>query len=279
MGKLIAFECRKLFRSISFYVCLAVLAVLCFLTVFSTHSMIQIFVNNLEMDMDTALTLAGATFHLNGRGYLLGALPESQITMLLGIITAIFVCADYRGGTIKNIIGRGFSRFQFLIAKFFAMALTALIYCLAAWGIFFASASMFWGPGSGWGLEDGLRLLVQYLLVMAFVSLFVLFSLLFKRTGPAIALNIMGPSPAGTVLTVIDVFFREESKTRFSDFWLTGAFSSSGLKGAASGLGMMTGVLDMGLKQGDLLQCALVGLFYLVLFTGLCFLLVRKQDI
>lgn len=279
MGRIIAFECRKLFRSTSFYVCMAVLAVMCFLTVFSTHSMIKIMVDNLDVDMETAMTLAGATFNLNGRGYLLGGLPDSQILMLLGIITAIIVCADYKGGTVKNIIGRGFSRIQFLIAKFFAVALTALIYCLVAWGVFFVTASAYWGVGKGWGPEDGVRLLVQYLLVMAFVSFFVLFSLLLKRTGPAIAVNILGPGSAGTILSVVDVFFQESSKIRFSDYWLSGALSNSCLRGAVNSLSnLMTGDLDA-FKQPDLLQCALVGLFYLLLFGGLSFLLVRKQDV
>ena len=110
MGKLLRFEFRKLFRQPSLYICLAVTAVLVFLSVYAIYSMEQLVMQDFSsvgsLSPSELAMLAGIT-NASGRGQLLKALTSDNVTMILGIFTALYVCSAYPGKTATNIIGRG----------------------------------------------------------------------------------------------------------------------------------------------------------------------------
>ena len=264
MGRLLRFEIRKLFRQTSFYVCLAVLCALVFLGIFSTYSMIRLAKTNLgvELDLET-LEMFGFDVDLNGRRYLLTALGGNNLTMLLGIFIALYVCSDYVNQTAKNIIGRGYSRTSFVAAKELVTAAGTLIFCLTACGLSFAIATGYWGAGKAWALTDLYRLLVQLLSVLAYAAFFSFFSFLLKKSGGAIAFNIIVPAVLSLVLTIVDIFTTKQ-EFFLSEYWLAYCLEVS---------------TNLDAELAELAHCGIVAAGYLVVFVLLTHLIVGRQDV
>ena len=264
MGKLLQFELRKLFRQVSFYVCLAVLCAVVFIGIFTTYSIIRVTEADIGVDFDTeTLEMFGLGLNLNGRGYLLTALGGNNLTLLLGIFIALFICSDYVNGTAKNVIGRGYARLKFTAAKQAVTALGTLIFCVAACGLSFALATGYWGLGKGWGMKDVTRLLLQLLTILAYAAFFAFFSFLLKKSGAAIALNILVPSVISLIVTLIDVF-TEKKNFFLSEYWLADCLSVS---------------TNLKAEPADLTRCGIVAGVYLVVFVLLTYLVTSRRDV
>ena len=259
MSRLFRFELRKLFRQPSFYICLAVLAGLTFMSIYSTYALSKLFLSEAGIPLDPAALagLGGVTAAEQMRR----ALGSSNVTLILGIFTALFVCSDYTEGTAKNIIGRGYTRSAWLTAKLGTILIAAAVYSAVCLATTFAAGTAFFGLGDikKAGLIPAVP--IQLLLVLAHAVLFALFSLLVRKTGGAIAMNLLVPSVVSLLLTIADVLiFEEESK--LSDYWLSGVLSAASLSG-----------------EGEPLRWLLTGLVYLAGCGALCYVLTSRRDV
>ena len=263
MGRLLHFETRKLFRQTSFYVCLAVLLALVFVGIFSTYSLLRIAQSELGVEMNLADLALFTDSQLNARGYLFSALSGNNFLLLAGIFTALFICSDYVGGTAKNVIGRGFSRASYLNAKLLVCEGGILLYAVCCCAFSFLMATLYFGAGKNWEVRDLVQLLIQFLIVLAYGAFFSFLSLLTKKSGASLALNIMAPVVISTVLGLVDIFV-EKKEIAFSDYWLAGC---------------LTKASNLSTESGDLMQCGIVAAVYLIVFVLLSHLLVRRQDV
>ena len=189
------------------------------------------------------------------------ALGSSNVTLILGIFTALFVCSDYTEGTAKNIIGRGYTRSAWLTAKLGTVLIAAAVHAAVCLAATFAAGTAFFGLGDmkNAGLIPAVP--IQLLLVLAHAVLFAFFSLLVRKTGGAIAMNLLVPSVISLLLTIADVLiFKEES--RLSDYWLPDVLSAASLPGEA-----------------EPLRWLLTGLVYLAGCGALCFALTSRRDV
>lgn len=264
MGRLFRFELRKLSRQTSFYVCLAVLLGVTFLGIFSTWSVMRLTQSQLGVELDLGLLdLFGDSDRFSGRGYLLTALNGNNLTLLLGIFAALFVCSDFTGGTAKNVIGRGYRRTGFTAAKQGVTALGTLAFCLIACGTSFVAGTAYFRLGDKWQAADIRQILIQILVILAYASFFTFISFLFRKSGAAIALNIMAPSVISLILSIIDIF-TEKKEIFLSRYWLADCLSVS---------------TDLSANAADLNRCAAVAGIYLVVFALLTHLVTVKRDV
>lgn len=265
MGRLLRFEFRKLFRQPSLYICLAVTALLTFLSVYALYSVSQAVMEDFSsvqgMSPSEIAMLAGFS-ETSGRGQMLKALSSDNVTLLLGIFTALFICSDYSMRTAKNIIGRGYTRTGWLTAKLAAVSCGCLLFCAAAMAVSYISGTAFWKSGEVQS-RDFVLLLVQLLVIFGYAALFVFWSVLLRSSGGAIALNLVIPLMLGLILTILDYLIFKDTET-LSRYWLADAMSKA------------SNILADG---KDLWHAALLGAAYTAVFTGLSYFVVSRRDV
>ena len=262
MKNLLRFEFRKLFKQPSTYVCLGIAMVLAFLSVYSIYSLYKLFLENNPGATGFSMWM-GSDVVLSGKGMLLTTLGSDNVTLVLAIFIALFICGDYKWKTDKNIIGRGFGRSSWHGSRLAAVVCGSLIICLGALVVAYVAGSLFWQPGGALtGKEIG-RLLLQLFIALAYVTLFFFFSTLIRNTGGAIAINIFFPIFIALVLTILDLaVFKEDNK--LSQYWLSQCMTT-----AANPLAY----------SGDLGRCWFLAGGYILVFTGLSFWINSKRDV
>lgn len=103
MRKLLQFEFRKLRQQKSFYIC-------CFLLI--VFVLLSALLNKIILE-HSADPIQAPT----GTDGITSALASGNITLIIGIFTALFVCEDFTDGIIKNIYAKGYSRNKVYFSK------------------------------------------------------------------------------------------------------------------------------------------------------------------
>ena len=251
MNKLIKFEFRKLFSSISYYVCLAVILVMLFLTmVISKISAEQL--NQLA--------------NFNAVKTTRTALDNSMLSLISGIFLAVFVSQDESLGTIKNIVSRGYSRTKIYFSKYIVSLVSILLYSVIVLLIGF----LFGLCASGVGNIDSsffISIFGGLLVVIGFHALYFMFSTIFNKNGIIITLNIATPLIVKLVLGLLDSFLLGKDIKigfQFGDYWLDGLMSSFNAKT---------------MSAGELFGSIIMTLIYIVLFVTLGLVAYRKKEV
>lgn len=199
MSKLIRFELHKLFRQKSFYICTAVLLAV------NLYSIIFTYDNG---GRSTGLVCLST------------AVCSADFTMLLGIFVALFTCDDYAGGTIRNIISRGFTRTQVYFSKLIALCIAPVLMVLLNWALNYAAGSLYWETGLDAFETDLLYVLgVQLLLVIAEAALFYAISSAIGKTGASVAVCMLLELIVALAIGIVMLIF--EPETMYLDYWLS----------------------------------------------------------
>jgi len=125
--------------------------------------------------------------------YTLFNLSSSMIQILCAIIICIFVGNEFQTGMSRTYIARGCSRVSYYFSKLITIATLTMCYCIFALilsGIFAAI--------NGYGIEFtgkefGILMrsfILQYLTMMSFLSICLMFAFLFRSTGTSIGAGI-----------------------------------------------------------------------------------------
>lgn len=252
MGSLIRFEFDKLFRTKSFYICTAVALSVLILGALAT--------NLLAGEM---LSIDSSPY--SGWYYAANAVEGSNLNLLLGIFTALFICEDNAQNTLKNIIARGFSRTAICTAKYLVSLCAAVIMFLAATLCGFVTGSVLWRVGEE---EGSLRMILMQLLVFcAFHALFFAISEMIAKPGGSIAVNIVLPSVISLTLLLCDTLMHSLLNIKefsLSDYWLsafadTAAFSNP--------------------ETGEAVTAVVGSVIYLALFYFIGVLFARRKEV
>ena len=286
MGNMLKFECRRLFKKPSFYVCLGLCAVFTILTIavsranfndmlkyysssigdeysyYSLENMKETFAKNFSPDM----------LALNNTGI-------SMMSTIMAIFMGIFVCEDRVRGTIKNIYARGYSRTDVFLAKFIVASVTAaliftaitLVAYISGW-IMFATKPFAVEPLKVNGIW--LLILGKFVAILGVTALYFMLSELIGTTGFSIAANIFLPSVASMILYIgLELIyfvaskgdnFNYEAVMKIAEYWIYSL--------ASSGFAEEMKVEDY---VGHL--CASGG--YVILFGFLSWLIARKKQV
>ncbi|WP_195267893.1 ABC transporter permease subunit [Eubacterium sp. 1001713B170207_170306_E7] len=129
----------------------------------------------------------------NANTFIETALGGSVTTILMAVFISLYIGADFRDGTLRNTVSKGFKRRDIYLSKLITvMAATLLLIALVI-----LSAVLFSGICWGFGSLDpqavcllAYRLFLQTLLHLGLASFFVMTAVFIRQTGPAVAVNI-----------------------------------------------------------------------------------------
>lgn len=258
MQRLISFEYRKLFRAKSLYICAAVAAGLSILTVIILYYSTEI-LNDIA---DTRL-VGGNAWELACQSL------SSPLPTLMAIMASLIICTEYVSGTVKNVLSRGYSRAGIYASQVVSSITALVIFCAAAC----AASLILGGSLMEWGTANIACLISQLCVLMGYTGLYCLFSVLIRKTGGSIAVNIFAVQIVGTFFNLADAlfyFFRGRGAagsmfeaTFASNYWLSG---------------LLTRASYFDADASEYLTAALIGLAYAVLFFALGYIAVRRRD-
>lgn len=213
MEKLLKFEYRKLFKSKLFYVCMCISCVVILIGGMS--------VKQTQIDLETGKCVCSLS------EFMLEALSFGLTTYIIGIFTAKFICEDDSFGTLKNIYARGYSRTNVFFAKYIVSLSAVLMIMIAELLV----ALLFGLVNFLVDLNNSkliLCLFGQLVVMVAYHSLFTMVSVCVKKTGGAIAINLIGVSLVTTAVTLVDVYLHYKeivTKFFFSNYWIESLLS------------------------------------------------------
>lgn len=204
MGNMLKFECRRLFKKPSFYVCLGLCAAFIILNIvvmrIAFNEALRYYDSMSNFKERFAEDFSPHMLVLNNVGV-------SMMSTIMAIFMGIFVCEDRVKGTIKNIYARGYSRTDVFLAKFIVANITAILIFAAITLVAYISGLVMFAtkPFEVTPLKvNGVWLLVlgKLVAVLGVTALYFMLSELIGTTGFSIAANIFLPSIASAVLSI-----------------------------------------------------------------------------
>lgn len=270
MGQLFQFEFRKLFRQKSFYICGAVLIGLVLISALTMNLLLELSQSLDQGFMDAngvSISVTGDNEVFTGLYMMLGAIASSNFSIVLAVFISLFVCSDYTNGTLKNVIARGYGRTHIYASKYIASLVAATIYTICCWLTGFLSGTAFWGVGQIAAYSSVSEyisiLLLQLLGVFAYTSLFFFIAALFKKTGGAIAVGVVGPLMLYMGISMFDALIQEKSFT-FADYWLDNCFAE---------------IASTSVPSNVMTRCLVCFIVYIIVFTLCGHIIGRKNEV
>lgn len=216
MSRLLKADLYRLFRSKSFYVCTLVLTLLLCASAYLvdwTYTLQE----NAQVSIQTTNLLQ------DGISYGLWVFSGGDSHIFMAIFIAIFIASEFSHGTMKNIVSKGFPRYQIYLSKLITMTAFTFIMTMIAFLITTIAATLLtgvFGKLTWTYVGQILRMIgVEFLLHTALTSLFVMISMIIRNTGGAVATNIIGVITIGSLIyKMLELLFR--NTIMFSEFGL-----------------------------------------------------------
>lgn len=288
MFSVLRMDIYRLFKTKSFWICGAVLAGMVAFIVFSLWLVstvvigagsgidasfanspgVVIGIEELNSDdvseIQTAMTLYNDTNVIDYLGLM--AIPGELVGVVIAVFIALFMASEFESGFSKNVFSSLKSRRSFFFSKAIIMLIVVAIYLAVA-----SLISIVGGLIAGFALVPsalGDVVLWAALTILTFWALSMLVSLLAwlsKSKTPALIVGIVVASGivGGLIASILNVF---PDISFLKEFML---YSSSASLGG--------GIAAMG--TSEIIRVACVGGGYLVLYSVLSMLVLRKKDI
>lgn len=253
MLNLLRSDFYRLFKSKFFYICTAVAIFLVAISIFAVK---------------WSSDLSGSEMpYTDGISYGLLSFSNGNVQMIIAIITAIYVAAEFSHGTMKNVVSKGFSRVHIYLSRLIAMIVTSyivIILCAVVGTICATIVTGTIGDLTGDYLVDILKLVgIELFLNAAYIAVLILIAMVVKNLGGVIAIDILG------ILTVIPLiyallgvlFHNKIDFTKFSLLFNMAFYYNNEAIGA------------------DYLRSAIVGLVFFAVTTALGIFAFVKSDV
>lgn len=204
---------------------------------------------------------------------------EVEITGILGILTplegdfsyiiisifiTIIVCQDFSTGSIRQIIGKGSRRANYVFAKYIAMILVVAVFMLAASIIDFIAFSMI-GEVGEFSSEVIVQLVIfalgAFSMILGYTAITEFICIVFKKNTITIPLNLLFIF-AGGIVAQLTYYLTENEK--FYRYWLPNMSASFG-------------DFDIAIEEKIIYIAVFLGLA--VVFSSLSAIIFTKRDI
>ena len=204
MKSLIRSDFYKLRKAKSFWVCMILAVALAVFSVLIMDFSVKLMdkVPQQAAQEEAALEESGLNISTDGIPMSSADLNASNMllmqfagttTILISIFVSLFVGGEFSHGTIKNLASKNHTRTQIYLSKIIVSVIAAivmtLLYAVVATGL----GTALWGFGkvdSSFVANACKGIGIEFLLVSAFTAVFVMFSMLIRQSGGAIAANI-----------------------------------------------------------------------------------------
>lgn len=275
MKNLLRFEYRKLFHSVSFYICGGITVLIALLNIFTLKATENI-ADSLMAGLSSVL---GSSY--NGVQLMVTCSGNISYTLLFPIAISIFLCADFTEGTIRNIIGRGYSRTQVFFAKLISGATIATAFYLLGLIVSLILGTIIWGFGS-FSSVSFLSILVQLIGLISFSAMFSLLCFVFRKVGGALTLGIFTDMIFSILCKVIDLSRELSSAINADPYELAINVASGGGSDEFHFVDLLLSQQIMNAttaaEVSELLIPLLAAVGYGVLFVVLGYLAIRKKE-
>ena len=245
MGGLVKMEFRKLMQGKSLYVCLGIVALLIGLpiVVYAADA-----VENIP-------SLAGYLF--------ISSFSEGGIDMLLPILIALLICGDFSSGSIRLIVGRGYSRTKVYCAKFIITISATLFFALFSWCISAVLIFAFFQYAVTLSGRILLILADQVLAMTLIGSISFFVAMLSRRSSIAVAVSLVLPLIGTIFVSLIDTLHKIDN-FRLTDYWVWTFLAE-----------LSTETVE----NEAMLRCALVSIIFIAVIFGAGLLRFRRSDV
>lgn len=207
----------------------------------------------------------------SGKSVILGGVSATDTTFLLGIIISLIVGGSFQNGAMRNATVCGSKRINVYFTFFIETLFLSLVYVVAN----FVIAGVL-SPIVGYGVdftgkEFGIligRMCLQFLCVVAYSSVFLMLSMLIRKSGAAIGLSIGFYIVENLIISAIVVAATFADNVGLLNF--TNAFLSTCLTTASD-----TGALE----AKSILICTFVPIAWIILSSLVSILAFEKRDL
>ena len=222
MKSLIRSDFYKLRKAKSFWVCMILAVALAVFSVLIMDFSVKLMdkVPQQAAQEEAALEESGLNISTDGIPMSSADLNASNMllmqfagttTILISIFVSLFVGGEFSHGTIKNLASKNHTRTQIYLSKIIVSVIAAivmtLLYAVVATGL----GTALWGFGkvdSSFVANACKGIGIEFLLVSAFTAVFVMFSMLIRQSGGAIAAtsDITGKLAARSICVAFGFF-------------------------------------------------------------------------
>jgi len=269
MGRLIAIDFYKIFRTKFFYIIGLVLAALC---VLSSVSFVQAALKNYDM-----VGMTGGTAEFSKAAWRMVFLNFGNMDICLVILATLFLCSEFSFGTMKNIATKGYTREGIYLSKFF-VSLSCMAIYLGLTVIVSLVTSLFAGATR---LPDFYsfpsNIVVPFLFSLLFFSVYIsialMISSLIRKSGSSLAIYVVCTMVVSIVPGLLSNFIHSTfGKTiDLQKYLYSGCFSEITQYGY--------GFLNTSLPSENIARYLCVGLCFLALTLGVGIYYFRERDI
>lgn len=204
MLNLIKSDIYKLRKAKSFWICIIIAiclsAIMTYFIDFTYKMMNNIEAETLaseEMMQQNGMNISVGNTPLNyddlNASSLLLTQFSSSAAILMAVFISLFVGGEFTYGTIKNLASKNYSRTKIYCSKLIVSIAASLFLTVLSVGSATLVGTALWGFGDVSSEMAGdliIGSLIELLLITAFASLFVMFSMLVRQNGGSLAVNI-----------------------------------------------------------------------------------------
>lgn len=189
---------------------------------------------------------------------------------LIVVFASIFVIGEYTNGAVKNVVGKGYTRWQIFLSKFISVSAATIIFMLIT-----TAASLIAGRmvlvnqtyDHAFFTDLFTYLGIQTLLSVGICGMSMLVAEVCRSLGAGITINFLIATFSSLVMTGLDLLVRlaaPGTDFSFSDYWLFGMQENCPMAGVSADVPV---------------RIIVVGLVWLVLCAGLGLWHFKKADI
>lgn len=252
MIDMLKFEFRKLVRMKSLYVCAAVVLFQIFFTtlISSLSNVLYEWTESNKPSMWDAVITA-----------------SSVVPIPLAVFVSLYAVSDFGGGTIKNIIAKGYSRTSIFLSQLIAVVAVSVAFFIVselsamAFGAAFLTRVK---PAKGlWG-----SVFLQLPVIIAYGGFFFGLSSLFKGVGGAIATTVLSHilvfPLTFSLVSIIVIRYCKNTKINILNYWLGE---------------MLQNATSLNLTDKTIAITLVGSAIYFVIFVAIGYLIARRREV
>lgn len=272
MLNLLKSDFYKLGKARYFWVCLIITAILAAGTVFLMDFAYKMAGDQMASQMDQKQQAMDE----NGINITTQGVPESReelsaagqivtffagnTTLILAVLISLFVGSEFNHGTIKNIASKNYSRSQIYVSKLAASVICGILFTLIYAAVSMAAATILWGFGdvaAGFWPVILKSVGLELLLTCAFVSIFVMFSMLIRQNGGSLATNICFLEFVSLIVMLGEMLIKKISG---KEVILSNYLIDTNMKAITAGLDKTIAIRSLCVAIGFFLAAMLIGM-------------------